>query len=163
MTPFIQQFFELKANHALKQSLERACDLSHFKQVKTRLEADEDLSKELPQLKKLSKKDALAAVKTLIKRCDNNLNDYWALPKAAKAKVSVVHTSYKGELVPRFTATYQFATKFGQAEVKVTTQGQYVFASVDARDIKKANIELALRDIEKQLSLAGFSNSLKSF
>ena len=55
MTPFIQQFFELKANTALKQSLDRACDLSHFKQVKTRLDAGEDLTKELPQLKKLSK------------------------------------------------------------------------------------------------------------
>lgn len=158
MTPFIQTFFERKANAALKQSLERACDLSHFKQVKTRLEAEEDLSKELPQLKKLSKKDALAAVKTLIKRCDSDLAGYWALPKAAKAKLSVTHKSYKGELVPRFTANYQFATKLGQVTIKVTTQGRYVFASLDARDVKKANIELALRDIEKQLSLAGFAN-----
>lgn len=157
MTPFIQQFFELKANHALKQSLERACDLSHFKQVKTRLEAGEDLSKELPQLKKLPKKDALAAIKTLIKRCETDLTEYWTLPKAAKAKVSVDHNSYKGELVPRFTAIYQFATKLGQVVVKVTSQGQYVFASIDAKGIKKANIELALRDIEKQLSLAAYA------
>lgn len=157
MTPFIQTFFERKANAALKLSLERACDLSHFKQVKTRLEANEDLSKELPQLKKLSKKDALAAVKTLIKRCDSDLAGYWALPKAAKAKLSVTHKSYKGELVARFTASYQFATKLGQVTIKVTTQGRYVFASLDARDVKKANIELALRDIEKQLSLAGFA------
>jgi len=91
MTPFIQTFFERKANAALKQSLERACDLSHFKQVKTRLEAGEDLTKELPQLKKLAKKDALAVVKTLIKRCDTDLNDYWTLSKAAKAKLSVTH------------------------------------------------------------------------
>lgn len=158
MTPFIQSFFERKANAVLKQSLERACDLSHFKQVKTRLEAGEDLSKELPHLKKLPNKDALAAVKTLIKRCDSDLAGYWALPKAAKAKLSVTHKSYKGELVPRFTASYQFATKLGQVTIKVTTQGRYVFASVDAKDVKKANIELALRDIEKQLSLAGFAN-----
>lgn len=157
MTPFIQTFFERKANGALKQSLERACDLSHFKQVKTRLEAGEDLSKELPQLKKLSKKDALAAVKTLIKRCDTDLNDYWALPKAAKAKLAVTHKSYKGELVPRFTANYQFNTQLGQVEIKVTTQGRYVFLSPSTKDVKKANIELALRDIEKQLSLAGFA------
>ena len=157
MTPFIQTFFERKADGALKQSIERACDLSHFKQVKTRLEAGEDLTKELPQLKKLPKKDALAAVKTLIKRCDSDLAGYWALPKAAKAKLSVTHKSYKCELVPRFTANYQFATKLGQVTIKVTTQGRYVFASVDARDVKKANIELALRDIEKQLSLAGFA------
>ena len=157
MTPFIQTFFERKANNALKQSLERACDLSHFKQVKTRLEAGEDLSKELPQLKKLSKKDALAAMQTLIKRCDADLNDYWTLPKAAKAKVSVTHKTHKGELVPRFAVTYQFATALGLIEIKVTAQGPYVFVSPSAKDVKKANIELALRNVEKQLSLAGFN------
>jgi hypothetical protein len=157
MTPFIQTFFERKANGALKQSLERACDLSHFKQVKTRLEAGEDLSRELPQLKRLSKKEVLTAVKTLIKRCDTDLNDYWTLPKAAKAKLSVTHKSYKGELVPRFTASYQFNTQLGQVEIKVTTQGRYVFVSPSTKDVKKANIELALRDIEKQLTLGGFN------
>ena len=158
MTPFIQTFFERKANGALKQSLERACDLSHFKQVKTRLEAGEDLSKELPQLKKVSKKDALAAVKALIKRCDTDLNEYWTLPKAAKAKPTVTHKSYKGELVPRFTADYLFETKLGQVHIKVTTQGRYVFVSPGTKDVKKANIELALREVEKQLGLAGFAN-----
>ncbi|WP_156471365.1 hypothetical protein [Polynucleobacter sinensis] len=157
MTPFIQTFFERKANAALKQSLERACDLSHFKQVKARLEAGEDLSNELPQLKKMAKKDALAVVKTLIKRCDTDLNDYWTLPKAAKAKLSVTHKSYKGELVPRFTATYQFATTLGLVEIKVTTQGRYVFASPNTKDVKKASIELAFRDVEKQLGLAGYA------
>jgi hypothetical protein len=157
MTPFIQTFFESKANNALKQSLERACDLSHFKQVKTRLEAGEDLSKELPQLKKLSKKDALAAVKTLIKRCDTDLAGYWTLPKAAKAKLAITHKSYKGELVPRFTANYQFETQLGLVEIKVTTQGRYVFVSPSTKDVKKANIELALRDVEKQLTLAALS------
>lgn len=158
MTPFIQTFFERKANAALKQSLERACDLSHFKQVKTRLEASEDLSKELPQLKKLSKKDALAAVKTLIKRCDTDLAGYWALPKAAKAKLSVTHKSYKGEMVPRFTAVYAFKTQLGLVEIKVTTQGRYIFVSASKKEVKKANVELAFRDVEKLLSMAGFDN-----
>lgn len=158
MTPFIQTFFERKANAALKQSLERACDLSHFKQIKTRLEAGEDLSKELPQLKRLSKKDALAAVKTLIKRCDTDLNNYWTLPKVAKGKFTLAHKSYKGELVPRFTANYQFTTTLGPVEIKVTTQGRYVFVSPSAKDVKKANVELALRDVEKQLMIVGLSS-----
>ena len=156
MTPFIQQFFELKANTALKQSLERACDLSHFKQVKTRLESDEDLSKELPQLKKLSKKDALTTVKKLIKRCDDDLIEYWSLPKVSKAQLLVTHKSYKGELVPRFMANYQFNTQMGLVEIKVATQGRYVFVSPNTKDVKKANTGLALRDVEKQLSLAAY-------
>ena len=158
MSQFIQTFFERKARQALNQSLDRASDLSYFKQVKRRIESGEDLSKELPQLKKLAKKDAVGTLKTLIKRCDTDLNDYWNLPKAAKAKLSVTHKSYKGELVPRFTATYQFNAQLGLVEIKVTTQGRYVFVSPSTKDVKKANAELAFRDVEKQLSLAGFVN-----
>ncbi len=126
--------------------------MSHFKQVKTRLEVGEDLTKELLQLKKLPKKDALAAVKSLIKRCDTDLVDYWTLPKAAKAKLSVTHKSFKGELIPRFTAVYGFNTQPGQMEIIVTIQGRYVFVSPNAKDVKKANIELAFRAVEKQLT-----------
>jgi hypothetical protein len=59
--------------------------------------------------------------------------------------------------VPRFIAVYVFKTQLGLVEMKVTTQGRYVFVSPITKDVKKANIELALRDIEKQLSLAGFT------
>ena len=86
------------------------------------------------------------------------MNGYWTLAKAAKAKFTAMHKSYKGELAPRFIVSYQFATKLGQIEIKVTTQGRYVFTSVDAKGVKKANTELALREVEKLLSMAGFAS-----
>jgi hypothetical protein len=100
MSQFIQTFFERKARQALNQSLDRASDLSYFKQVKRRIESGEDLSKELPQLKKLAKKDAVGSLKTLIKRCDTDLVIYWNLAKAAKSKVTVKHEKVAGELAP---------------------------------------------------------------
>ena len=156
MSQFIQTFFERKARQALNQSLDRASDLSCFKQVKRRIEAGEDLSKELPQLKKLTKKDAVGSLKTLIKRCDADLNAYWGLAKAAKSKVTVKHEAFKGELTPRFKAAYEFKTALGTVTVNVKTQGNYILVLADTKDIKKGHTEVALMDIEKQLSLAGF-------
>lgn len=158
MTEFIQTFFERKARQALNQSLDRASDLSYFKQVKNRIEADEDLSKELPQLKKLAKKDAVGSLNTLIKRCDTDLDAYWHLAKAAKSKVTVKHESYKGELAPQFRVAYEFKTALGAVIINVKTQGNYILVSADTKDVKKGHTEVALMDIEKQLSLAGLVN-----
>lgn len=158
MSQFIQTFFERKARQALNQSFDRASDLSYFKQVKRRIESGEDLSKELPQLKKLEKKGALGSLKTLIKRCDTDLDTYWNLAKAAKSKVTVKHESFKGELAPRFKAAYEFKTELGTVIISVKTQGNYIFVSANTKDVKKGHTEVALMDIEKQLSLAGFGH-----
>ncbi len=158
MSEFIQTFFERKARQALNESMDRASDLSYFKQVKRRIEAGEDLSKELPQLKKLAKKDAVGSLKTLIKRCNTDLTGYWNLSKAAKSKVTVKHEIFKGELTPRFKATYEFKTALGAVTVNVKTQGNYILVSADTTGVKKGHTEVALMDVEKQLSLAGLSN-----
>lgn len=154
----MQTFFEHKARQALNQSLDRASDLSYFKQVKRRIESGEDLSKELPQLKKLAKKDAIGSLKTLIKRCDTDLDAYWGLAKAAKSKVAVKHEKFKGELAPRFKAGYEFMTPLGTVIVSVKTQGNYIFVSTDMKDVKRGHTEVALMEVEKQLSLAGLVN-----
>ncbi|BEI42181.1 hypothetical protein [Polynucleobacter sp. HIN10] len=158
MSEFIQTFFERKARQALNESMDRASDLSYFKQVKRRIEAGEDLSKELPQLKKLAKKDAVGSLNTLIKRCDTDLANYWNLAKAAKSKVTVKHEKFVTELVPRFKAAYEFKTAFGEVTVSVKTQGNYILVSADMKDVKKGHTEVALMDVEKQLSLAGLLN-----
>lgn len=157
MSQFIQTFFERKARQALNQSLDRASDLSYFKQVKRRIESGEDLSKELPQLKKLTQKDAVGSLKTLIKRCDTDLDTFWHLAKAAKSKVTVKHVIFKGELAPRFKAAYEFKTALGAVIVSVKTQGNYIFVSADTTGVKKGHTEVALMEVEKQLSLAGFT------
>ena len=158
MSEFIQNFFEHKARQAINQSIDRASDLSYFKQVKHRIETGEDLSIELPQLKKLKKKDSLDTLKTLIKRCDKDLFNYWDLAKPAKSKVTVEYEKFEHEIVPRFNVTYKFKTTLGIVTVNVRTQGNYFFVSARAKNIKKGHAQVALMDSEKQLSLAGFSS-----
>jgi hypothetical protein len=45
----------------------------------------------------------------------------------------------------------------GTVTVNVKTQGNYILVSSDMTDVKKGHTEVALMDIEKQLSLAGFA------
>lgn len=153
----IHAFFQRLAETALDKSLSRAADLSYFKQVKRRIESGEDLTKELPQLKKLDKKTALATIKTLIKRCDSDLTDYWSIPSSPKIRVNIQHRSFKAELVPRFKAVYTFKTVLGSVTINALTMGRYIFVSADTTDIKKANAELALREVEKQLMIVTLS------
>lgn len=150
----IHAYFENLAQLALDKSLARAADLSYFKQVKRRIEEGEDFSRELPQLKKMDKKTAVACIKTLMKRCDADFTSYWAMPQSAKVKTKLEHQSYKGELVPRFRATYTFKTAQGAINFLVLTQGRYIFVSANTEGVKKANIELALREVEQQITLA---------
>lgn len=158
MSEFIQNFFERKARQAINQSIDRASDLSYFKQVKRRIETGEDLSIELPQLKKLKKKDSIDSLKTLIKRCDKDLFNYWNLAKPAKSKVTVEYEKFEHEIVPRFNVAYEFKTVLGMVTVNVRTQGNHIYVSAKAKNIKKGHTHAALMDIEKQLSLAGFSS-----
>lgn len=150
----IYDYFQQKAQDALDKAMERACDLAQFKQVKLRLESNEDLSVELPQLKHLDKKKALAVVKGLIKRCNDDLNGYWAIPTVTKSEMAVKHQLAKGDLVPRFNARYAFKTKLGTVEFVVSTQGRHISVAANTAYVKKANTGLALREIDKRLMLA---------
>ncbi len=150
----IYDFFESKTKDALEKSMMRACDLAHFKQVQQRIESGEDLSSELPQLKLLNKKQALAVVNTLIKSCNTDLDSYWTLPKVAKAELMLKHQRYKGDLIPRFNARYAFKTKLGTIDITVTTKGCYIGVLANTDDVKKANTGLAFREVEKRLTLA---------
>lgn len=150
----IYDYFEQKAQDALDKAMERSCDLAHFKQVKLRLETNEDLNVELPQLKRLDKKKALAVVKGLIKRCNDDLKGYWAIPDITKSEMAVKHQLAKGDLVPRFNARYAFKTKLGTVDIVVSTQGRHIRVAANTADVKKANTGLALRELEKRLTLA---------
>ena len=150
----IYDFFESKAKDVLEMCAQRTCDLALFKQVKQRFESGKDLSNELPRLKLLNKRQALAVVNTLIKACNSDLDRYWALPKAAKAELMLKHQRYKGDLVPRFKARYTFKTKLGTVDITVTTQGRYIGVLANTDDIKKANTGLAFREVDKRLTLA---------
>lgn len=153
MNEFIVSFFESRAKTILGECHARANDLNHFKQVLYRINQGEDLSGELPQLKKLDKKTAIAAVKMLIKRCEEDMAAFWLLPNSPKVKVDVKHTHPSTELVPRFTANYTLTTPAGKVGIRVATKGNYISVQPDTKDIAKPKIDEAIRSIERQITL----------
>lgn len=158
MNEFIINFFENRAKSVLSECNARANDLHHFKQVLYRINQGEDLSGELPQLKNLDKKTAIAAVKTLIKRCEVDMAAYWLLPNSPKIKVEVKHSHPPTDLVPRFAANYIFTTPVGKVGIRVTTQGNYISVQPDTKDISKPKLDEAIRSIERQITLLNISN-----
>jgi hypothetical protein len=158
MNEFIVSFFENRAKAILGECHARADDLNHFKQVLYRINQGEDLSSELPQLKKLDKKAAIAAVKTLIKRCEEDMVAFWLLSNSPKIKVDVKHTFPSTDLVPRFIANYIFTTPAGKIGIRVVTQGNYISVQTNTKDITKPKLEEATRSIERQLALVQIGN-----
>ena len=157
MNEFIVSFFENHAKGILSECHARANDLHHFKQVLYRINQGEDLSKELPQLKKLDKKTAIAAVKSLIKRCEEDMSAFWLLPNSPKIKIEVKHTYPATDLVPRFTANYSFTTPAGKVVIRVATQGNYISVQTNAGNITKTKLDEAIRSVERQITLLNFS------
>lgn len=153
MNEFIVSFFENRAKTILGECHARANDLHHFKQVLYRINQGEDLSVELPQLKKLDKKTAIAAVKTLIKRCEEDMAAYWLLPNSPKINVDIKHTYPSTELVPRFTANYIFTTPTGKVSIRVATQGNYISVQTNTKDVTKPKLDEAIRSVERQITL----------
>lgn len=153
MNEFIVSFFENHAKGILGECHTRANDLHHFKQVLYRLNQGEDLSSELPQLKKLDKKTAIGAVKTLIKRCEEDMTAFWLLPNSPKIKVEVKHIYPATDLVPRFIANHTFTTPVGKVGIRVATQGNYISVQTNTKDITKPKLEEAIRSIERQITL----------
>lgn len=153
MNEFIVSFFENRAKTILGECHARANDLNHFKQVLYRINQGEGLSGELPQFKKLDKKTAIAAVKNLIKRCEEDMAAFWMLPNSPKIQVDVKHTYPSTELVPRFTANYTFTTPVGKVGIRVATKGNYISVQPDTKVIAKPKIDEAIRSIERQITL----------
>lgn len=158
MNEFIVSFFENQAKTILGKCHARANDLNHFKQVLYRINQGEDLSGELPQFKKLDKKTAIAAVKNLIKRCEEDMAAFWMVPNSPKIQVDVKHTYPSTELVPRFTANYTFTTSVGKVGIRVATKGNYISVQPDIKDIAKPKIDEAIRSIERQITLLQIGN-----
>jgi len=153
MNEFIVSFFENRAKTILGECPARANDLNHFKQVLNRINQGEDLSGELPQLKKLDKKTAIAAVKTLIKRCEEDMAAFWMLPNSPKIKIDVKQIYPSTDLVPRFTANYVITTPVGKVGIRVATQGNYISVQTNTKDVTKPRLDEAIRSIERQITL----------
>ncbi|MBT8528315.1 hypothetical protein G6711_02790 [Polynucleobacter paneuropaeus] len=126
MIDLAQDYFADRARKAIALSAKRVSDLRFFEQVQLRLEAGEDLSKEVPAFKAYKKKEAITKVKELVARCQQDLKKgYWTIgaegiTQKVKAELS------DAELVPRYIVEYKISTGKGVVMAIVTTKGRNI-------------------------------------
>ncbi|WP_068322706.1 hypothetical protein [Polynucleobacter yangtzensis] len=160
MSTELTLYFEQYAQNALDQLMKDLVAKSFYERILTRLQNKEDLSVELPIIKKVGIKNATTVVKAALTDYQKDSGTAWNLPsklqEAAKTKVSQVKLHQ--EHLPRFDVLHQFATDAGNVKVHITTAGQNIKVELNAGRNKMA-AQAAIYELEKQVSFANLSQT----
>lgn len=160
MSAELTLYFERYAQRALDQVMHSLVATSYYKRILARLENKEDLSEEMPILKKVGAKNAIGVVKTALADYAKESETAWELPanlkKAAKSKISQVQ--HHQEHLPRYEVLHQFATDAGVVKVRITTSGQNIEVDLNAGKNRMA-AQSALYELEKQVAFATLTDS----
>jgi len=155
MSAELTLYFERYAQGALDQVMSSLVATSFYKRILARLENKEDLSEELPILKKVGTKNAISVVKTALADYAKESDAAWDLPanlkKAAKSKISQVQ--HHQEHLPRYDVLHQFATDAGTVKVHITTSGQNIEVDLNAGKNRMA-AQSAVYELEKLVAMA---------
>jgi hypothetical protein len=155
----LQQVFVTHIQATLAVCSRRVADRMHFEQVRSRLERNQDLSNELPQLKNLTKRTAIATINGLIKRCNDDLKKYWLLPASDQIKSTAKAEFHDHQPLPHFKVTYFFRTELGSVKFDISTKGNYFLINTKTISVKQANVGRALQEVEQQIMLLQIQNA----
>ena len=148
----IRLFIAKHSVDAILKTERRIADIMHYEQVRDRIAADEDLSNELPQLRTLSKDDAVMAINALIKSKGDEAVAFWDLP-SAKIGSEVKITKQLGKSRPRYDISYTFPTKYGDVDVSVVVDGQLSMQKISTHNVEKSEQSLAYKSVINQIDL----------
>ena len=144
------QLFKSRAERTLAHAIDQLNARSLYARVLDKLEQGQDLSDELPELKSVSKPNAIRVIKNLIQDADAQVELSWALdPRYAdlfKTSIRVKHP--EGELFPSFDVKYTASTEDGDVEIYILTNRRIV-------SVKIAGSHSAYRYMTRQLVMAG--------
>lgn len=154
MSQEVIDYFNELAESAIERCHERMADLKFYQNVKARLLAGEDLSEELPLLKKVSNEDAAFITDKLIERCLNDMSSYWTVSEKTGIQSKVSYETRVDELIPRFTAVYTAKTEVGEISLSLTSQGNHVDLDIDTGSVKSMDTSVALKEVGNLLLLA---------
>ena len=160
MSAELTLYFERYAQSALDQMMGSLVAKSFYQRILVRLANKEDLSGELPIIKKVGIKNAIAVVRTALSDYAKESLVAWDLPaelkKTAKTKISQVQ--HHQEHLPRYDVLHQFTTDAGIVKVHVTTSGQNIKVEIHAGKNRMA-AQSALYELEKQIAFANLSQT----
>jgi hypothetical protein len=151
-------FFESYAQSALDQIMGSLIAKSFYQRVLERLQNKEDLSSELPILKKVGNKNAIEVVKTALLDYAKQSDEAWKLPASLinGAKSKIAQAKHHQEHIARYDVLHQFATDAGTIKVHIITLGQQIKVELNAGKNRMA-AQAALYELEKQIAFATLS------
>ena len=160
MSALLIQYFENYAEASIARMKAARLAVRYYEQIKARLAKKEDLSGELPIIKKVGPEGTMTVVKAAIADYKAQIASAWAinqrLQDLGKYKCSLV--AKEREHIPRADMSYQFKSAAGTVKVRITSAGETFKLELDAGK-NPMSAQLAFVELEKQLTLIGLSRT----
>ncbi len=153
MTEILTKYFERHAEDSTERMKQAVLAVSYYERVRDRLEKNEDLSSELPIIKKLNPNEVKATVNEAIAEYKDQIKHSWDLPDrfAELGKVKIVQVINDREQLPRVNFEFTFSSDAGNVKVEIKSAGETYKVILDAGRNQMA-AALAFTELEKQMA-----------
>jgi hypothetical protein len=132
-TTALEKLFVNWANASFKQSIDCVNARGFYQHVLAKLDAEADMSNDLPELKTVKPKVARATTKRLMKKAAEDVEAAWDLKPAVAKLFRTTIRSHSDEisLLPCFDVEYKAETPQGTVKIAVKTWRRNVAVTVD--------------------------------
>ncbi len=158
MSTELFHYFQHYADCAMEQAYESLVAQQYYSKVLKRLQAGEDLSEEIVEIKKVGNKIALEVTIQALSEYEKKAKSAWKLPPlmADQAKTLISHNKERLEHLPRYEITHTFNTEAGTVVVTIKTAGMNSKVTIDAG--KNPMIaQAAILELEKLLTFSSIA------
>ncbi len=159
MSALLTQYFENYAEASIARMKAARLAVSYYERIKARLIKKEDLSGELPLIKKVGPEGTMTVVKAAIADYKAQIAGAWDMaPKLRElGKQKIALQMKEREHIPRADMCYHFKSAAGTVKVRITSAGETFKLEFDAGK-NPMSAQLAFVELEKQLTLIALSS-----
>ena len=159
MSALLNQYFENYAEGSIARMKAAKLAISYYERIKARLLKKEDLSGELPIIKKVGPEGTMTVVKAAIADYRRQVASAWEmnlkLREVGKYKCTLIVKDR--EHLPRADVSYQFKGASGTVKVRITSAGETFKLELNAGKNAMA-AQMACTELEKQLTLIALTS-----
>jgi hypothetical protein len=158
MSTDLFHYFQHYADSAMEQAYASLVAQQYYSKVLKRLQAGDDLSEEIVEIKKVGNKIALEVTIQALSEYEKKAKSAWKLPPlmADQAKTLISHNKERLEHLPRYEITHTFNTEAGTVVVTIKTAGMNSKVTIDAG--KNPMIaQAAILELEKLLTFSSLA------
>jgi hypothetical protein len=159
MSDQLTQYFNQFAENAIQRMKSAILAISFYERIRVRLENGDDLSGEMPLIKKVGAKGTLKVVKQAIADYKKQRDEAWALnPRMLDiGKVKCTLVVNEREHLPRADLTYQYPSSAGNVTIHITSAGETFRLDITGPKNPMA-AQLAFTELEKNLTFIALSS-----